>query len=59
MCAFALKPLQEALNDKDRQARMTALHMRTVYKRLDELEAAVRELPKQPPEDLVRYQILC
>ena len=55
MCFAFPKPLQEALNDKERQARMTALHMKTVYRRLEELEAAVRELPQQPQEDLVRW----
>lgn len=42
--------MQEALADRDRQARMTALHMKGLYQRMEVLEAAAKGLPIQLPQ---------
>lgn len=40
---------QEALAERDRAARMAALHMRGLYQRLEALEGLAKGLPPQPP----------
>eukprot|EP00887_Chlorella_sp_A99_P006583 scaffold3.g6583.t1 len=56
--------LQAAVNDKEREARLALLHVRTLYQRLEPLEAAVAGLapraapPSPPPPDPQRVHVM-